>query len=227
VSSPPEREKPTPPQDRPSHKKTNTTASHTNIAPDIVCPRCGPCIVCPHTMFYASIIGGTFTANDDRSFRQRLEDRDRREAAERGRSYDPDAIHEWLGTKPPGGKAFSDDWSDYFDKVHARPRPSAPPRPADIAQPGTNPAYVAAAIRDELDRLASTDEGARNHTLNQVAFAVFGFVKARHADKAAAHAELVRVAEEIGLGTREIHATLRSAWTSASPRDVPAPRGAA
>jgi hypothetical protein len=105
--------------------------------------------------------------------------------------------------------------------------PAATSRPPTVAAaPGTNPAYVAAAIRDELDRLASTNEGSRNHTLNQVAFAVFGFVKAGHADEAAAHDELVRVAEEIGLGTREIHATLRSAWTSASPRDVPAPRGA-
>jgi hypothetical protein len=133
-----------------------------------------------------------------------------------------------------GNLLREDDWSDYIDKARAgrsflqriedryrTPRPTARTQPAAIAQAGKNPAYVAAAIRGELDRLAAADQGCRNHTLNQVAFAVFGFVKGGHADEAAAHAELVRIAEEIGLGTREIHATLRSAWTSASPRDVP------
>ena len=181
-----------------------------NIAPDVNCPHCGPVIVCPHTTWlcYVSL-------------------------------NDPNWTNDVIGNLRREDAEARDDWSDYIDKARAgrsflqriedrkrTPRPTARPRQADIAKPGTNPAYVAAAIRDELDRLASTNEGSRNHTLNQVAFAVFGFVKAGHADEAAAHAELVRVAEEIGLGTREIHATLRSAWTSASPRDVPAPQGA-
>ena len=151
-----------------------------DIAPDINCPHCGPVIVCPHTMYRVK-------PNPAGSDTER---------------WTADVI---------GNLLREDDWSDYFDKVHAgrsflqriedrkrTPRPTARPRPVDIAKPGTNPAYVAAAIRDELDRLASTNEGSRNHTLNQVAFAVFGFVKAGHADEAAAHAELVRVAEEIG-----------------------------
>jgi hypothetical protein len=205
----------------------------TDIAPDVNCPHCGPVIVCPHTMHHVDPAMYIVKPNPPRSdiecwttdvIGNLLREDDLKRAQESPRPTD--SFLENMRRRK-AANAARDDWSDYFDKVHARPRPTARPRPpADIAKPGTNPAYVAAAIRDELDRLASTNEGSRNHTLNQVAFAVFGFVKAGHADEAAAHAELVRVAEEIGLGTREIHATLRSAWTSASPRDVPAPQGA-
>lgn len=91
-----------------------------------------------------------------------------------------------------------------------------------IAQAGTNPAYVAAALRGELEGLAAAVEGCRNDKLNRAAFAVFGFVKGGHADEESARAELERIASTIGLPHSEIQATLRSAWTSAVPRGVPA-----
>ncbi|BBY35882.1 hypothetical protein MMAN_57990 [Mycobacterium mantenii] len=98
-----------------------------------------------------------------------------------------------------------------------------------IAAPGTNPAYVAAAIRKELERLANAREGVRNHTLLAVACNVFEFVKAQHANEAPARAELERIATAVGLEAREIHATIESAWRRVGPRDVPAKttRGAA
>jgi hypothetical protein len=96
------------------------------------------------------------------------------------------------------------------------------PRPAAIAAPGGNPAYVAAAIRAELQRLADATEGTRNDTLHKVACRVFEFVKGGHADQNAAHAELERIATAIGLELREIHATIKSAWNRVGPRDVPA-----
>lgn len=169
-----------------------------DIAPDIVCPHCGPCIVCPHTMFYASIIGGTFTANDDRSFRQRMDDRRRREAAAAGGPVEP-------------------------------PAAASRPRSVAIAQPGGNPAYVAAAIRKELDGLAALPAvpNARNATLNNVALKVFGFVKGGHADKQACWDELKRIGSAIGLTDSEMvgfdgaHGTLGSAWNGATPRQVP------
>jgi hypothetical protein len=129
--------------------------------------------------------------------------------------------------------AIPDEVWKYFG--HRPPR-RQPERPADnrrtdapivVAQPGGNPRYVAAAIRAELDRLASAHEGSRNTRLNEAAFAIFAFVKGGHADENASRAELERVALAIGLENREIHATLRSAWNTASPRDVPALRGAA
>jgi hypothetical protein len=125
------------------------------------------------------------------------------------RYYDPDAIHEWLGTKPPAAATISR------------------PRPVDIAQPGANPVYVTAAIRDELATLAATTKGSRNDTLNIVALKVFGFVKAGHADKRACWDELKRIGSAIGLTDTEMvgfdgaHGTLGSAWKGATPRQVP------
>jgi hypothetical protein len=171
-----------------------------DIAPDIVCPHCGPCIVCPHTMFYATPTL-TYSASD-RSFRQRIEDRRRREAAAAGGPVEPAAT---------------------------TPRP----RPADIAQPGKNPAYVAAAIRDELDELARARKGTRNTVLHEVACNIFELVKGGHADKQACWDELKRIGSAIGLTDSEMvgfdggHGTLGSAWEKVGPRDVPAPGMAA
>jgi hypothetical protein len=97
----------------------------------------------------------------------------------------------------------------------------------DIAQPGTNPAYAATAIRADLERLAAATEGVRNHTLIAVACNVFEFVKAGHADGPACRAEIERIANAIGLPDREIQTTLRSAWGRVGPRSVPAPAGVA
>jgi hypothetical protein len=119
------------------------------------------------------------------------------------------AIAEWLGWIPKNERAGAS---------------SVAPTAADIAAPGTNPAYVAKAIRAELDELAGTPEGARNDTLAKVAVAVFEFVKGGHADKAAAYAELERIALAIGLGPSEIDSTLRHNWKKAKPRTVPPPR---
>jgi hypothetical protein len=113
-------------------------------------------------------------------------------------------------------------------------RRGAPPRAqhaagnvTDIAQPGTNPKYVRAAIRAELERLAAATEGSRNHTLHDVACNVVEFVKGAHANETKVRAELERIAAAIGLGQYEIQATLRSAWNRVGPRSVPAPAGVA
>lgn len=109
----------------------------------------------------------------------------------------------------------------------AQPRAQRPAaKIADIAQPGRNPGYVAAAVRADLDRLTAAHEGVRNHTLFAVACNVFEFVKAGHADESVARAELERRATAIGLPHSEIHATLRSAWQKVEPRSVPAPSSA-
>jgi hypothetical protein len=94
---------------------------------------------------------------------------------------------------------------------------------ADVAQAGTHPRYVEAAIGAELQRLADATEGTRNHTLYCVACKVFEFVKGGHADQAGARAELQRLAAAIGLPDSEIRATLESAWRRVGPRNVPAP----
>ena len=112
-------------------------------------------------------------------------------------------------------------------ELNGEPNRCPPPRrtedTGDIAQPGHNPAYVAAAIRGDLHRLAAATEGSRNHTLHSVACNIFEFVKGGHANEIAARAELERIATAIGLGHYEIQATLRSAWGRVGPRSVPAP----
>ncbi len=105
------------------------------------------------------------------------------------------------------------------------PQPKQSPA-TGFEAPGANPTYTSAAIRAELQRLASATEGTRNDTLHRTACAVFGFVKGGHANGTATRAELERIAVAIGLEPSEIRATLRSAWRRVEPRRVPAPRGA-
>ena len=124
------------------------------------------------------------------------------------------------------------EWTDNFlENMRRRAASKAPrhreaPQPTAIAKPGHNPAYVAAAIRGELDKLANAHEGSRNDTLNRVAFRIFGLVKGGHADENGARCEMTRIAAAKGLSHSEIQSTLRSAWNGAHPCDVPA-RGAA
>ena len=168
-----------------------------DIAPDINCPRCGPVIVCPHTMNY---VKPNPTRPDFERTDNFLENMRRRNAA--------------------AAQEIPDEMWRYFG--HTPPVTTSRTRPTNIAPPGKNPAYVAAAIRRELDHLAEATEGSRNDKLNRAAFSVFGFAKGGHADENAARTELERIASTIGLSHSEIQATLRSAWTSAVPREVPA-----
>ncbi len=132
-------------------------------------------------------------------------------------------------TAAPTRQGTWQDWlfgpkSSARDRDAAKITASSPP-PA-IATPGSNPAYVATAIRAELNELARAREGTRNHTLFTVACNVFEFVKGGHADQTAARAELSRIATMIGLEPSEIPSTIESAWNTVGARDVPAPRSA-
>jgi len=135
--------------------------------------------------------------------------------------------------RPAHDSANAPAWTDDFienlrreDAAHTETRAAAEhvhrTRPAAAAAPGGNPAYVRAAIGRELETLAAATPGSRNHTLNMVAFNVFGFVKGGHADKQACWAELERIANAIGLHDREIRGTLASAWKASEARQVPA-----
>lgn len=177
-----------------------------NIAPDVNCPHCGWVIICPHTPAVP---------------------------------YPPNCINaappppdiEWTDSYLENTrrlKAYRLNLVDYLAKTQP-PRPDVAPsgsQPTDIAQPGQNPAYVAAAIRGELEKLSNAHEGTRNDTLNRVAFRIFAFVKAGHANEKAARAEMARIAAANGLPHSEIQSTLRSAWNGASPCDVPVPGAA-
>jgi hypothetical protein len=79
-----------------THQDADTTriSPPVDIAPDIDCPHCGPVIVCPHTMHHVKPNPARSDIECTDSF---LENMRRLKAYYRA----------------------GDDWSDYFDNVHA------------------------------------------------------------------------------------------------------------
>jgi len=106
----------------------------------------------------------------------------------------------------------------FYDLWNA-PEPRTPTGPT--AQPGTADRYALRALDSELDKLASTAEGGRNHQLNVSAFNLGQLVAAGHLDRVATWNALAAVAHDIGLNAHETYATIMSAFQSAQPRHVP------
>jgi hypothetical protein len=71
-------------------------------------------------------------------------------------------------------------------------------------------AYGRAALHGELNTLARTQIGARNNQLNRSAFSLGQLLAAGLLDRTEVEHTLTMVASAIGLGAREIQATLRS-----------------
>ncbi len=120
--------------------------------------------------------------------------------------------------KTNGARAFADAPAWLIEA--ATPPPPSPrtePRPID----GDVSAYAAAAITDELNRLAEAAEGCRNDQLNRSAFAVAGFVRAGIAPEDWARALLEDCAIGIGLSVIEARGTIDSAFKAAQPREMP------
>ena len=82
--------------------------------------------------------------------------------------------------------------------------------------------YGTAALTDELDILANTMPGGRNHQLNKSAFNISQLIASGHIDPTIAWDALSNTARQIGLTETEIQATLKSAYRagSAQPRQV-------
>jgi len=103
--------------------------------------------------------------------------------------------------------------------------PDQPPRPpvnGHVAPPGTASRYATKALTDELDTLARTPQGSRNHQLNVAAFNLSQLVAAGHLDHDTTWAQLTHTAHAIGLTTSETRNTLTSAFRAGLklPRDV-------
>ena len=97
------------------------------------------------------------------------------------------------------------------------PPPRAEPKPLerDISD------YVGAAVAAELRELGRAGPGARNDTLNRVAFNVAQFVKASALPEDWARAQLESTAIEIGLPAFEARGTIDSAFKAAPARELP------
>lgn len=112
------------------------------------------------------------------------------------------------------------DFYAYWDRQHEQQHERAQLN-GHAAAPGTATAYAAAAIEDELSKLAATHEGRRNAQLNVSAYNLFQLVKAGHLDTEDTWNALLSTALGTGLTQTESQATLRSAWRAAHPRVVP------
>jgi hypothetical protein len=84
--------------------------------------------------------------------------------------------------------------------------------------------YGLAALDRELRRLASSPAGTRNHELNRAAFVLGTLVGSAELDEGLVVGELTRTGLGIGLGEREVAATVRSGITAGLARPRTAPR---
>lgn len=81
-------------------------------------------------------------------------------------------------------------------------------------------AYCTKAFEEETHELATAQPGNRNNTLLKTAAALFELVGPGQLDQVEVEARLRETARQIGLETREIDRTIRSARDRARPRDL-------
>ncbi|MEW6474294.1 MAG: bifunctional DNA primase/polymerase [Actinomycetota bacterium] len=101
----------------------------------------------------------------------------------------PEALPAWLEQPPPRA-------------APARPQDARPPRQAN--------AWASQAMLSELARVRHSEPGRRNNDLNRAAFALGQLVAAGHLDADLVHDLLVDAGLAVGLGGREVAATIRS-----------------
>lgn len=101
------------------------------------------------------------------------------------------------------------------------------PRQEPVNPFTTNPVagpsnYGTAALNSEIQILANTQPGGRNHQLNKSAFAISQLIASGHVDPNTAWDAITDTARKIGLTEHEIQATLKSAYNAGStqPRQV-------
>jgi len=91
------------------------------------------------------------------------------------------------------------------------------------SEEGRNRRYAEAALRDEVLTMASTPVHSRNKQLNDSAFKLGQFVSAGILSEDVVISELTRAAENVGLGSEEIHKTIMSGMEAGKlhPREIP------
>ena len=103
--------------------------------------------------------------------------------------------------------------------------PPPPPRPKPVSDhiQGDVDRYCAAAITDELRRIADAGQGQRNDTLNRSAFNVAQFVAAGAVPEDWARRALEGAAVQVGLPIMEVLRTIESAFSAGlqHPREMP------
>lgn len=108
-----------------------------------------------------------------------------------------------------------------------RKRPEAKTTAGPVSNNGGGNRYVEAALKSELDKLAQTGEGNRNHQLNVSAFVLGQLVAVGLLDRSLVEQQLEQVALGTGLTEREIRATIKSGIEAGllQPRQIPERQG--
>jgi hypothetical protein len=108
-----------------------------------------------------------------------------------------------------------------------RPKPTPEKRTTPPPRKSTarDTKYAEAALRGELEKVATTPEGARNNTLNIAAVKLGHYVGAGLLDETEVAAALLDAARRAGLGDAEARATIRSGISTGKtePKTPPAP----
>lgn len=115
----------------------------------------------------------------------------------------PPSIH-------PSGQPYR--WADQLP-VAACPKwlKPEPPKPREQREIKDGSRYAKGALASAVKNITDALDGTRNHTLNAEAFSIKRFIEAGELDYDQAREALEVAAEQAGLNSREIAATLRSA----------------
>jgi len=108
-------------------------------------------------------------------------------------------------------------WLVDLTKKKERPD-SAPVQGIQVKPNGEIDAYAKRALESAITNIALENEGARNRTLNEEAFGLFGLVKAGRLPEDKVRKAIWNAAIGVGLEETEIKNTMRSAWKDAEPR---------
>lgn len=119
----------------------------------------------------------------------------------------------------PSGPTISDQ-STASSKLEPSNKPILP-----IYLPSNPSPYAQAGLREECEKVRSAQEGSRNKTLNNAAFALGQLIAGRELDPSVVESELTAAALGCGLGRQEIPATIRSGIRAGmkQPRTTPPP----
>ncbi|MCC5946914.1 MAG: bifunctional DNA primase/polymerase [Nitriliruptoraceae bacterium] len=137
-----------------------------------------------------------------------------------------DAPYQWRDQPwpgPPDPPELPPAWIDLLTVPADAPRPARPVAPAVSGVAGRLAAWTTAAVRGELEDVASAATGTRNHTLNRAAFRLGQLTAAGALDPDAALAALDAAASACGLGNGEASRTIASGFGSGldQPAELP------
>ena len=127
--------------------------------------------------------------------------------------YDQGRYFTWTGNHWPGTPETINHRESQVTKLYQKLKKQPKELPLPSSRPEINGHYTKRtqkAIDTILGNLAAATDGNRNHSLNQAAFSLGGFVGRGDLAEAEAERMLTDVGLAIGLGEREVEKTIRS-----------------